>query len=63
MNLRFTDSPNARSKSITTADGIDTFGVRTIHAMALVNAPGTLIIHLDLESTLHWKWCLSGWHI
>ncbi|KAG2366323.1 hypothetical protein BDR07DRAFT_1396733 [Suillus spraguei] len=32
MNLRFTDSPNARSKTITTADGIDTFGILNQHS-------------------------------
>ncbi|OAX36571.1 protein phosphatase 2C [Rhizopogon vinicolor AM-OR11-026] len=32
MNIRFTDSPNARSKSITTADGIDTFGILNQHS-------------------------------
>jgi hypothetical protein len=60
MNLRFTDSPNARSKSITTADGIDTFGVRTVH---VVNASGRLIVYLDLESALYRKRCIPGWHI
>lgn len=32
MNIRFTDSPNARSQSITTADGIDTFGILNQHS-------------------------------
>ncbi|KAG1751458.1 phosphatase 2C-like domain-containing protein [Suillus paluster] len=32
MSLRFTESPNARSKSITTADGIDTFGILNQHS-------------------------------
>ncbi|KAG9316724.1 phosphatase 2C-domain-containing protein [Chiua virens] len=30
---RFSDSPNARSKSITTADGVDTFGILNQHSV------------------------------
>ncbi|KAG8214038.1 phosphatase 2C-domain-containing protein [Butyriboletus roseoflavus] len=30
---RFSDSPNARSKSITTADGLDTFGILNQHSV------------------------------
>lgn len=39
----FSDSPNARSKSITTADGLDTFGVRFIGSP---NMQDILIIYI-----------------
>ena len=58
---RFSDSPNARSKSITTADGLDTFGVGFFRPHD--NRDNLIVYFVDPQPTLYRKHRFPSWRV